>query len=268
MVKETRNNNHADPPGLDPPILDGDEEAEDETSARIQACEEELESRRKAIEVLRDVVMKQRATIQSLKAEQNSKGQISRSPRGNVREQLVSNSATSGSSGTSGSVSFQEDNLMTSPAIHFEQIRESQEESEDVMSEITCDDESSIDSGNFLQMKYEMQAMIESLKEQALSPIEASPFDAVVSFEMLKPPLQQPVARDGINGAIESIQEQALHVDAAIALDQLQTTKNELLLLTNELQNRTAEVGELSNQLKVLQCQIATLELERDLHVS
>jgi hypothetical protein len=90
----------------------------------------------------------------------------------------------------------------------------------------------------------------------------------VVSFEMLKPPLQQPVARDGINGAIESIQEQALHVDAAIALDQLQTTKNELLVVTNELQNRTTEVRELSNQLKVLQCQIATLELERDLHVS
>ena len=233
----------------------------DESSARIKACEEELESRREAIVMLRDVVMKQRATIHSLKAEQNGTGQISPSPRRHVPEQLVSeNSAISGSNSTGGSVSFEEDNPITSPAILFEQIRQSQEESEDEMSEITCDDESSIDSSNFLKMEYEMQAMIESLKEQALSPIVASPSDAVVSFET-------PFTPD-INGAIESIQEQASHVDAAIALDKLQTTKNELLVVTNELQNRTNEVGELGNQIKVLQCQIATLELERDLHVS
>ena len=98
-----------------------------------------------------------------------------------------------------------------------------------------------------------------------------SPLDTVVSFETSKTPRQESTAsvgNGGIEDVIESIQEQACHVDAAIALDTLQTTKNELQLVTNKLRNRSTEVGELKNQIKVLECQIATIELERDLHVS
>jgi peptidoglycan hydrolase CwlO-like protein len=72
--------------------------------------------------------------------------------------------------------------------------------------------------------------------------------------------------RGHINDVIESIREQASHVDAAIALDELQTTKKELLTATNNLHHRTAEVGELKNQIRSLEVQLSTLELERDLY--
>jgi hypothetical protein len=71
---------------------------------------------------------------------------------------------------------------------------------------------------------------------------------------------------DHINAVIESIREHASHVDAAIALDRLQTTKKELLTITNKLHNRTAEVRELKNQIRSLEAQLSTLELERDLY--
>ena len=72
--------------------------------------------------------------------------------------------------------------------------------------------------------------------------------------------------RSHIKDVIESIREQALHVDAVIALDKLHTTKTELLTVSNDLKHRSAEVGELKNQLKSLKAQLATLELERDLY--
>lgn len=71
--------------------------------------------------------------------------------------------------------------------------------------------------------------------------------------------------RSHIKDVVESIREQACHVDAVIALDKLHTTKSELLTITNDLKHRSAEVGELKNQIKSLGAQLATLELERDL---
>jgi chromosome segregation ATPase len=72
--------------------------------------------------------------------------------------------------------------------------------------------------------------------------------------------------RGHIKDVIESIREQASHVDAAIALDKLQTTEKELLTVTNKLYRRTAEIGELKNQIRSLEVQLSTLELERDLY--
>lgn len=283
-MKEVRRNIHADPPGrLDPPVDMNDEEPErevhkanDESNARIKACEEELQSRWEAIAALRDVVMKQRATIQSLKAEQHV-GAESTFPHGDIREQTASKISKLSGSDSSDESEFSEELEPTgtpNPVMGFEQIRQSQDEfdEDEEVSEITCEEQdTSIDSSNFLKMEYEMQVMLESLKEQAASPVVVSPLDTVVSFETSKTPRQESTAsvgNGGIEDVIESIQEQACHVDAAIALDTLQTTKNELQLVTNKLRNRSTEVGELKNQIKVLECQIATIELERDLHVS
>jgi len=264
---------HADPPGrLDPPADSNGEEPEREVHSngepndeRLKQYEVELQHRWEAIVALRDVVMKQRATIHSLKAER--RGMEPTFPLEEIREEVISKTSTlSGSDSSEESESIEEADRKSSPTVTFDPSHGDKDD-EDEMSPITCEEEdSSIDSSDFLKMEYHKQVVLESAKAQA-----ACPVDTVISFDMSKASVnepREPVSTNGIKGAIESIQEQASHLDAAIALDRLQTAKNELESATIDLRNRTAEVGELKNQVKVLECQIATLELERDLHVS
>lgn len=290
MGRDVVRSRHADPPGrLDSPMGSIGEEPEravhtsgESNDERIKECEEELQNRWEAIVALREVVMKQRAAIRSLEAEREDTEPTF--PLQEIREETASKTSTLSGSDSGGDEpkSTEEANRTSCPTVsYFDPSHQSNEEEEE-MSAITCEDEeSSMDSSDFLKMEYEMQIVIEAAKAQAqaASPVDtvisfeaASPVDSVISFEKLatSPKLEpsQPEAKDGIKCVVESIQEQASHVDAAIALDKLQTTKNELQTVTSNLRNRSAEVGELKNQVKALENQIATLELERDLHVS
>lgn len=272
-----RSVHHADPPGA----VGGSSEEEPERAvrasnditnekSRIKECEEELQNRWEAIMALRDVVMKQREAIRSLKAERHDKEPTA--PMEEIREETVSNTTShstlsgSDSTNTEESESAEIFDHTNSPPSSFDPSHRGEAVEEEVSAITYEEEESSIDSSDFLKMESEMQAVMESAKAQATSPV-----DTVISFKTSEASKQEqstPSANGGIKGVIESIQEQASHVDAAIALDELQTTKNELRLVTGDLSDRNAEVEELKNQVKVLESQIATLELERDLHVS
>ena len=258
-----RRNAHADPPGRHDPLEESNgEESEREVrangklnDAKVRQYEIELQNRWEAIMALRDVVMKQRAAIQSLKSEREATER--NIPLDEIREEAVSKAST-----LSGSGSTDYSEFAKKPKRMYRHS-----ECEDDISAITCEREgSSIDSSDFLKMEHEMQIVLEAAKAQAVSPANTMISFAKPDSSVKRP--TEPAPKGGLKGAIASIQEQASHVDAAIALDQLQTTKNELESVTSDLHKRTAELGELKNQVRVLECQIATLELERDLHVS
>lgn len=279
MAKTSGRTKHVDPPGWD--SVRGPSEApehrvratsndshDDANEARIQECEEELENRREAIMALRDVVMKQRATIRSLQSERPASLPPTY-PLQEIREEASSLSdSTSGESNTSRFVDSKR-----SPPSSFDPSNgiEDFEEEEDV-SAITCDDEeSTIDSNDFVKMESEIQAVMEAAKARPFSPLDSEiSFEQPSSIEPVPPPKtsRKVTANDGITSVIEALQEQASHVDAVIALDNLQTTKNELQNVASELRHRNEEIDQLKSTVKVLENKISNLELERDLHVS
>jgi len=69
-----------------------------------------------------------------------------------------------------------------------------------------------------------------------------------------------------IHDSILAIQKEASKVDAIMAVDQLDTLKEELRTLRRQLNNRTAEVEELQALVHLKDSRIGTLELERDLY--
>ena len=269
MGKQALRSSHADPPGrLDAPTDEPERQVHANNEAnetRIKECEEELRNRWEAIVALRDVVIKQRMTIHSLKAERQDATEPTFPVGGNIRgaETISQTSTLSQSERSDEYDSFEEVTHNASPATSFDPSFY-QDKQEEVMSAITCEAEESIDSSDFFKMEHQMRDVIESVKEQA------TPTDDVIAFGTPKTSEHElrPESKGGIQSVIESIEEQASHVDVVIALDRLQTVKSELQSVTNELLNRNAEVGELQNQVKVLESKIATLELERDLHVS
>jgi hypothetical protein len=66
--------------------------------------------------------------------------------------------------------------------------------------------------------------------------------------------------------SIVAIRKEASKLDAALALDQLDTLKEEIRTLHRELNNRTEEVEELRSLLDLKDDRLGTLELERDLY--
>lgn len=281
MGRDPVRSHHADPPGwVERPSEEPEKRihaSNDETNETriIKEYETELQNRREAIMALRDVVMRQREAIRSLKADRRNTEATY--PLQEIRPEAVSGTSTlSGSDSSSTdicdeSASTEEPGGTNSPPVSFDPSNQSEVtvQLQEEMSAITCEEhESSIDSSNFLKMQYEMQAVMEAAKAQASSPVDQMiSFEKPKSFEEEMPPPPK-AANGGIEEVIESIQEQASHVDAAIVLDKLQTTRNELQSVTSDLRNRNAEVVELKNQVKLLEGKIATLELERDLHVS
>ena len=69
-----------------------------------------------------------------------------------------------------------------------------------------------------------------------------------------------------VHGSIKAIKEEASRVDAVIALDQLDTMKEELENLRKELSGRDSEIKGLRTKIQVKDSKISTLELERQLH--
>mmetsp|Transcript_20735 Transcript_20735/g.57302 ORF Transcript_20735/g.57302 Transcript_20735/m.57302 type:complete len:582 (-) Transcript_20735:2077-3822(-) len=69
-----------------------------------------------------------------------------------------------------------------------------------------------------------------------------------------------------IHDSIEAIREEASRVDAAIALDKLDTMKDEMASLKKELNTRDFEIKGLRSMIQVKDSRLSTLELERDLY--
>jgi len=65
--------------------------------------------------------------------------------------------------------------------------------------------------------------------------------------------------------SIKAIQEEASRVDAIMAIDQVDTLKQEVRAVKRELKDRSAEVEELRALVDLKDDRLATLELERDL---
>lgn len=259
MGKQALRSIQADPPGrTDSPTEEPERKAHanGEANQRIKECEKELHNQGEAIMALRDVVMKQRLTILSFKAERQDVIEPP-FPLGEIRREAMSKtSMLSHSESSDESESTEVATHNVSPVISFDPSCHQSERAE-AMSAITCEADESIHSTDSLEMEHQMREVLESVEEQAC------PFDAMISKASKRETSQD------INDVIESIEEQVSHVVAVIALEKLQTTTNELQqMVSNELRERNVEVGELQNRVKVLEYHIATLELERDLHVS
>lgn len=69
-----------------------------------------------------------------------------------------------------------------------------------------------------------------------------------------------------IQDSIDAIREEASRIDAVLAMDQLDTLKQELDEVRRQLHHKTSELAEKRSLLKVKDHRLATLELERDLY--
>lgn len=76
--------------------------------------------------------------------------------------------------------------------------------------------------------------------------------------------LRAPPGSD-LHDSIEKIREEASRVETAIALDQLDTLKNELESLRKDLTSRDSEIKGLKQTIQVKDKRLSTLQLERDL---
>jgi hypothetical protein len=82
----------------------------------------------------------------------------------------------------------------------------------------------------------------------------------------LSPRIKTAHAGSDLHDAIEAIREEASRVDTIMALNQLDTMRQELDTVKRELQNRGAQVRELHTLVSLKDDRLSVLELERDLY--
>jgi hypothetical protein len=71
---------------------------------------------------------------------------------------------------------------------------------------------------------------------------------------------------DDIQHSIDAIKEEASRIDTILAMDQLDTMKQELDEMKRKLRNQNSELAEKRCLIKLKDDRLATLELERDLY--